>query len=107
MLPQQPDPLAIKKKQWLEAQHIRAAAVRRYTYGTSATATQEASALKPLQPVVPVGGLVPRTEACHRVRVVRDAALVLLLQEALVSKHCFILLPLVLMPTVQRVVMAW
>ena len=56
MLPQQPDPLAIKKKQWLEAQHIRAAAVRRYTYGTSATATQEASTLKPLQPVVPVGG---------------------------------------------------
>lgn len=56
MLPQQPDPMAIKKKRWLEAQHIRAAAVRRYTCGTRATATQEASTLKTLQPVALVGG---------------------------------------------------
>lgn len=55
-LPQQPDPMAIKKKRWLEAQHIRAAAVQRYTCGARAVATQEASTLKTLQPVALVGG---------------------------------------------------
>ena len=56
MLPQQPDPWVIKKKRWLEAQHIRAAAVRRYTSGGAATATHRAASLENLEPVALVGG---------------------------------------------------
>ena len=56
VLPRQQDPMAIRKKRWLEAQHIRAAAVRRYTSGAPATATRQAATLKTLEPVALVGG---------------------------------------------------